>query len=242
MKDNFEKFRANEKLVEIIRPGILVHVVPKWIWFLLLGGTIAGTVAVLVLLQWPLFTQISVGIFIGAVVSVVGRHLTKIYGSSLVLTNRRLIENKRLGFFHVARAEWHYDQIYRVRFIKKGIWAKIANSGYLKIEPLGGNQSVVVGPVSNPEKIQNLILELQNEYIKHTRMGYFNPLMDQSNRISSGGEERDAAGQLSYGELMNFVRKMMEWENTRNMATRDGNNRSAVDLRQSQGNNRSYIS
>ena len=212
MMNNFEKFRANERVVEVVKPGFLANVIPSWIWIFLIGGITTASVVLLIFLSWPLFARLAVGISIAVVLILVTRFLITIYANTLVLTNRRLIQNKRKGFFHTSRTEWHYEQIYRVRFVVNGLIAKLANSGYLKIEPLGGNHSVIIGPISQPARIQNLILELQREYIKYTRMGYFNPILQENRQESFQGNGSELSGTLSYGELLDFVRKIMETE------------------------------
>lgn len=210
MENTFEKFRANERIIEVVRPGIIANVVPAWIWVFFIGGITAATATLLFFLPWPLFARTSVGVSVAVLLLLLIRSLLKIYKDSLVLTNRRLIESKRQGFFHMSRTEWHYDQIYRVRFAIKGLIGKLLNSGYLKIEPLGGNESLIIGPILSPARMQNLILELQQEYIKHTRMGS-NPLHAQR---YGEVDEREAVFRPSLGELIELIRKIMEAENT----------------------------
>lgn len=210
--NNFEKFRANERVVETVRPGLLANIIPSWLWIFFVGGAIAASGVLLFMLPWPLFAKGSIGVSIAFLLFFLIRTLIAKYTKTLVLTNRRLIENKYEGLFHTSRIEWHYDQIYRVRFTVKGLLARLMNAGYLKIEPVGGNASTIIGPISQPARIQNLILELQREYIKHTRMGYFNPLLQESRREDFRESAREPASTLSYGELVEFVRKIIEQE------------------------------
>ena len=203
--NTFEKFRGNERVVEVIKSGFLVNLIPSWIWVFFIGGFTIGTAVLLFILPWPIFAKGAIGLSAAVVLTLITRFLIKIYANTLILTNRRLIQNERKGFFHIARTEWHYEQIYRVRFVAKGLMAKLTNAWYVKIEPLGGNNSVIVGPIVHPAKIQNLILELQREYIKHTRTAYSNPLLQENL-----GDE--ASNDLSYRELIDFVRKIMEAE------------------------------
>ena len=208
--NNFEKFRANEKVLETIRPGFLANIIPSWFWIFLVGGIIAASGILLYILPWPLFAKASIGISIAVVLFFLAKSLMEKYSRALILTNRRLIESKYTGFFHMSRTEWHYDQIYRVRFTVKGLLEKLTNAGYLKIEPIGGNASTIIGPISQPGRIQNLILELQREYIKHTRMGYFNPLLQENRQEDLRVSASEPDSTLSYGELVGFVRKIME--------------------------------
>lgn len=211
MTDYFKKFRGNEKIVATIQEGIIPNVIPKWIWFFTIGIIWVGTGVVIYIFSWPVFAEIAVGICVLVFSLLFIRFLVCSYLSKIILTNRRIIEYHRDGFFRYSNNEFHYDQILEVYHQIKGISAYIFKVGDLKLELIGGRNSIIWGLVFRPDRIQNLILELQQEYIKHTRSGELTRLF-RGNHQNNFSDDNLSKNYLSPVELIDFVRKVMEIE------------------------------
>lgn len=82
---------------------------------------------------------------------------------AFLITNHRIIDFDRKGLFDQTVSETTYEKIQDVSFRKKGILATIFRYGTVVIQTAGTNNELEIKNVLYPEKIQELITEIQKE-------------------------------------------------------------------------------
>ena len=78
--------------------------------------------------------------------------------NTLVVTNRRVIETRQLGFFKYSASEFQKDKIQDVSVKITGILASLLNFGNLEIQTAGTENKFNFTNFPDPEKIKEIIL------------------------------------------------------------------------------------
>ena len=78
--------------------------------------------------------------------------------NTLVVTNRRVIETRQLGFFKYSASEFQKDKIQDVSVKITGILASLLNFGNLEIQTSGTENKFNFTDFPDPEKIKQIIL------------------------------------------------------------------------------------
>ena len=78
--------------------------------------------------------------------------------NTLVVTNKRVIETKQLGFFKYSASEFQKDKIQDVSVKITGILASLLNFGDLEIQTAGTENKFNFTNFPDPEKIKQIIL------------------------------------------------------------------------------------
>lgn len=85
------------------------------------------------------------------------------YFDAWIITGRRLIDINQKGFFNHTVAELRLDKIQDITVEIKGFFPSIFNYGTIKVQTASDIQLFAVEEISKPEKIKNLILNLQEK-------------------------------------------------------------------------------
>ncbi|MBU4350792.1 PH domain-containing protein [Patescibacteria group bacterium] len=78
--------------------------------------------------------------------------------NTVVVTNKRIIATKQLGFFKYSASEFQKDKIQDVSVKMTGILASFLNFGDLEIQTAGSQNKFNFTNLPNPEKIKQIIL------------------------------------------------------------------------------------
>ena len=82
----------------------------------------------------------------------------------LLITDQRVILYKQHGLFDRQVAEIEYEKIQDVSYHFKGLFQTIFHYGSLKIQILSSESVIRSEKIPNPQKIQDLIKTIRNNY------------------------------------------------------------------------------
>ncbi len=162
MADFFEKnLKDDEVIIEVVRRFYLTFFLP--------GGLAIFFILLAFFFLFPLLAQGLVGKIIFCVLLLTGmillaRVIAMHYFNCLIVTNQRIIDYDQKGLFERHVSEARYDKIQDVSFKQKGVWQVIFNYGTLEIQTAGAGQKLEAQKVRNPQKLQQLIMDVQQEY------------------------------------------------------------------------------
>lgn len=162
-----EKFtkslRPDEQIVTIIRSSALIY-----------SQQFAGASLVIIMaffLLFPLFRLGNYGLIIFISLVIIGgfwlfRTWYLWTHNVFLLTDNRIIDYKQKGIFHKEVSEATFESIEDVSYTKKGISATLYNYGELRVQTAGQKPNLTIKAVKNPEALQNLITDWQNENLR----------------------------------------------------------------------------
>jgi hypothetical protein len=152
--------KEGEELIEIVRRFYI-----SYLW-----QAIIALVLVLLpfFLMFPLFRWGLPGVilFFGLLISgiIYGIRQTLIYFlNALVITDQRIIDFDQGGLFNRVVSEATYDKIQDVSFSIKGVWQTLYHYGDLRIQTAGNHITLEICDISNPQRVQDRIVDLQNQ-------------------------------------------------------------------------------
>ena len=87
-----------------------------------------------------------------------------------VITNQRIIDIDQAGLFDRTVSETTYDKIQDVSFRRKGISQTVWHYGSVVIQTAGQQANIELTGVKSPEKIQQLITEIQKETVSKNQI------------------------------------------------------------------------
>lgn len=155
------RLREGEEVVQIVR---------RFWWIYMASATLA-----LVLIVTPFFFLVPLlrygrwGMVVFTVVFLCGL----IYGlrvyiiwhwNSFVITNFRIIDIDRRGFFQKIISESPYDKIQNVSYDTKGVFGTIFSYGAVLVQNFSGTSSLQLRDVRNPKDIHHLIIQMMDEH------------------------------------------------------------------------------
>jgi hypothetical protein len=86
-------------------------------------------------------------------------------GTTLIITNQRIIDVDRRGFFDRIVSEVPYQSLSDVSYRSKGIIEMTANIGTITFQLFSGNENVSFEHMMNPAALHKQILELRVAYL-----------------------------------------------------------------------------
>ncbi len=102
-----------------------------------------------------------IGLLIGIVVAV--RVFVEYSFNVFLITDTRIIDIDRKGFFDRTVSETTYDKIQDVSFRSHGVMQTILHYGSVIIQTAGQQANIELHGVKNPELVQQTIIEIQRE-------------------------------------------------------------------------------
>lgn len=154
------------------KPGEKIIYRPKfhWMWFMPTALKMLVVFFVLFLLRFFLINSLNGAIFlvviIGTVISLGFIRWYVVNMSHFLITNRRVISSLQKGVINLETTEFHYDKIKNVTSSIKGVMPTIFNYGSIQIHTTDSEGVLKVRFLKNPMKIQDIILECQQSYIR----------------------------------------------------------------------------
>lgn len=120
-------------------------------------------------LLYPLFNWGLWGILIFFVLLCIGIYIIfrviYVYSFNIfIITDQRIIDVDQRGFFDRIVSETTYQKIQDVSFRLKGMMQTILHYGSVVIQTAGNQANIELHGVKNPEKIQQIIVDIQREY------------------------------------------------------------------------------
>lgn len=162
-----KNLKVDEELITIIRKYPIIFIVPSIISILFIIAPF--------FFLYPLFHWGPWGVFIFFMVLLLGLLLGLrvfiIYSLNVfVVTNQRIIDIDQAGFFDRTVSETTYSKIQDVSFRIKGIAQTIWHYGSIIIQTAGSQANIELYGVKDPEKIQQLISEVQKDVVKEKQI------------------------------------------------------------------------
>jgi len=106
----------------------------------------------------------AVSVLIGWIIFFVA--WTDYYLDSWLITNKRLIDIEQKGLFSRDVATLRLDKMQDVTFAMEGIFATMIGYGEVRVQTAGTQTEFKMSHVSNPRKVAEMILKIQNEHLE----------------------------------------------------------------------------
>ncbi|MFH1790024.1 MAG: PH domain-containing protein [bacterium] len=155
------KLREGERIVGSVRRYGLVS------WWKYLFGIIVLSVAALFMFQlfsygWYGYGAFGAGALLG--LYILSRTWFFDYTNILIISNERIVDIHRLGWFDQVVSSVSYSEIKDVSVRKKGILANLFNYGSVMIHSKSDKFYLEVVKIHNPQELQNLLNDASERY------------------------------------------------------------------------------
>jgi len=200
------ELRDDETLVAVLRQHPVTLVPELSLAALLIFGS--------AFLLFPLFSYGPVGMAVDAALFALGGYLAfrKIFlwlYTFFVVTDTRIVDVARRGFFDRHVSEFLFGKIQDVSYRVRGLWQMTFRCGHIYIQSYSGTATLKLRNVANPAEVQRLISRLVQEQAQSASPGF----VDMKTSLTSRLEE------LPEKELRAILRTL-EAERPRAQATR----------------------
>jgi membrane protein YdbS with pleckstrin-like domain len=162
-----KNLKADEELILLVRKYVPVFLMP----------ILCSTVCIIApfFFLYPLWHWGPWGIAIFFAVLLGGIFLSVrtivIYSLNVfVITSQRIIDIDQAGLFDRTVSETTYNKIQDVSIRIKGVWQTVLHYGSIIIQTAGNQANIELMGVKNPEKLQQLITEVQKDAVKDQGM------------------------------------------------------------------------
>lgn len=153
--------KDDEKIVSILRPYILTY---AWKYFFGLAFLLVSSFFMFRLFFYGWWGDIIYGVGMLAGFYLIFQSLLINRSNILVVSNARIVDIHRLGWFDEIISSAGYMEIKDVAVRKRGIWQSLFNYGGLAIQTKAQNFVLEILGIHNPTQIQGLILDLGQQY------------------------------------------------------------------------------
>lgn len=150
--------KDDERLLAVVRSAAVTLIFPG---ILVAALLLAPFFFMMPLVRWETLGYIIMGLSWGVGLFLGLRWLVMWRGSVLAVTERRLIIVRRNGFFERRVTELPFSKIHEVSILVKGVLPTIFRLGTMLIESAGSDEPIAVDKVHHPERLQDLVTELQ---------------------------------------------------------------------------------
>lgn len=153
--------KDDEKIVSILRPYTLTY---AWKYFFGLAFLLASSFFMFRLFFYGWWGDIiyGAGMFAGFYLILQALFINR--ANILVVSNARVVDIHRVGWFDEIISSAGYMEIKDVAVRKKGIMQSLFNYGGLSIQTKAQNFVLEVLGINHPTQIQGLILDLSQQY------------------------------------------------------------------------------
>lgn len=94
------------------------------------------------------------------------RQYIRWHGSTLIMTDKRVVDIEQKGFFDRVVTEAPYSQIDEASYRIKGFWATVFRYGVIRMDLSGSAADIEFQNIYRPSRIHNLINDLREEHRK----------------------------------------------------------------------------
>lgn len=155
--------KENERMVRVVRRYGLTHAFDIVVIALFFG-------LAFFFLFWffrhGIWGQTLFAALVGIGVVLLIRLLFTRYRNVTYVTDRRLVDIDRRGFFHCVISDIPYDQIEDVSGHMRGFFGTVFRYGDVHIQTGGGTVRIVIDRVVQPRRLQGLINDLREAYVR----------------------------------------------------------------------------
>lgn len=92
------------------------------------------------------------------------RQYIRWHGSTLILTDKRVVDIEQRGFFDQIVTEAPYAQIDEASYRIKGFWATVFRYGVIRLDLSGSAADIEFQYIYRPSRIHNLLNDLREEH------------------------------------------------------------------------------
>lgn len=92
------------------------------------------------------------------------RQYIRWHGSTLIMTDKRVVDIEQKGFFDRVVTEAPYSQIDEASYRIKGFWATVFRYGVIRMDLSGSAADIEFQNIYRPSRIHNLINDLREEH------------------------------------------------------------------------------
>ncbi len=194
----YEKhLKDDEQLIRIVRR--------YWLTFFL--SLFASSLLVLIPFFFliPLFSAGTIGVigfsiflFFGSF--ILARNIAVAYFNSFIVTDRRVIDYDQKGLFDRTVTEATYNRVQDISYRIKGVLSTMMNYGSVVIQTAGTQPNLELKNVKAPQKIQQLIADLQNHYENEREF---------ENKIDDNNNEFDGLNSDELAESLGKIKKAL---------------------------------
>lgn len=141
-------------------------------------------------LLFPLFSYGPIGMAVDAALFLGGGYLAFrktflwLY-TFFVVTNTRIVDVERKGFFDRHVSEFLFGKIQDVSYRVRGLWQMIFRCGHIFIQSYSGTATLKLRNVTNPQEVQRLVSRLVQEKAESASPGF----VDMRSSLESRLEE-----------------------------------------------------
>ena len=152
--------REGEEIQEVIRrhkstliapiaiTSVLI-IIPFFFMFYLLSRGPIGTSVFLVLIIFALLYS--------------ARVFVTWFFNVFIITNQRIIDIDRTGFFTKTVSEARFDTIADISYSTKGVGQTVFRTGTIQLKTKGESLTLVIGHIADPARVHQLLLDLVKE-------------------------------------------------------------------------------
>ena len=183
-----KNLKEGEELIRIVRRYYLTYSFHIFLAFII--------ILIPFFFLYPLFRLGGWGVFFFFLMLIVGilyalRQSIIYFMNGLVITKDRIIDFDQKGLFNRVVSESSYSKIQDVSFQVKGIWQTLFNYGDIEIQTAAAQANLEIKDVAEPQKIQDLIVKIQQETAKPPEDLSAQELVKMVTKIKKGlGEEK----------------------------------------------------
>lgn len=159
--------KSDEAVFDVIRPSLWSR-----FWQILLAIILVNLPFFLI---YPLFLRgyWGVGIFV-ALLIIAGLYLLRIYYgryyTALLVTNKRLVDVSRTGFFNFSAITIFYGKIQDIDYQSGGLLKTVFKIGDIYITFVKDRESLIkLTSIKNPRRVVEMILEQRDNYLRNKR-------------------------------------------------------------------------
>lgn len=156
-----KNLRDDEQIIAIIRKNWITNLPRIFVVFILF---LIPFFFMFPFFNWGTLGKIVFSILLAIAVFYLLKLLTLSYFNCLIITNQRLIDFSQTTSFERLVKETGFENITEVSYKIKGVLQMISKSGNLEIKlksSFGKELPIIAKGINQPEKIQNLILDLK---------------------------------------------------------------------------------
>ena len=161
-KNSFEGQLPDEKTLLVVRKHWIFIFIPLVFILLLMSGIIASGIVLSSFSWWKSLS--SLYIFLSLILFLILWNLL-FYGimiyslNTVIITNKRIIENQQLGLFKHVIKEIELKNIQDISIEILGVFAQFLNYGNIEIQSAGAIAKFNFTRLPNPQKIKNIIVK-----------------------------------------------------------------------------------
>ncbi|XOU94751.1 MAG: PH domain-containing protein [Candidatus Kerfeldbacteria bacterium] len=165
-----------DRLKKIIKDDEQIVLLVRKYFFVFTGQLIFSIIIIIAsfFLLYPLFNWGPWGVGIFFLLLVIGLFVALkvliIYSfNAFIITEQRIIDIDQRGLFDRIVSETTYNKIQDVSFRRKGIMQTMLHYGSVIIQTAGSQANIELHGIKDPEKIHQVIIELQREFSQEGR-------------------------------------------------------------------------